>query len=487
MDTDVNRLVGGRRRIRAGAAPGGRQRRRRAGVGLLATLSAGLLLAGTAAAETVTIGTPTADFGPTGSVESSSGCNNCTQYQLSTQNPLAVETVPADGVITGWRVSGGGTLTLEVLRPGADGTLSNVGGSGGQTASSGTGIPTQPVHIPVLEGDSIGVHLSGSSPKVFNTGSASDGTFGQVSPDVPATPNILSGLISLNADVALTPVVSSISATSGSTGGGTVTTITGSYLDGSTSVRFGAVPASSFTVVSSTEILASAPAQSAGTVDVTVGGPGGSSPTTPADRFTYSAPAGQHDAGGGQSPSGPETPIDTGPGLLLSPLSLSASYFLAAKSGAAIAKTATGTMLTYTLSAPATTTLIIQSVLPGRLLPANSTGVRTCVAPNRATLPVKLPKCSRYVSLTPHLTHTGPSGRNSVRLTGRLSGHALAPGPYRLLATATSTATPSLVSAPVTHAFHVLAPKTSSKTTTRPKAHAALPTTGPGAAAAPTG
>ena len=38
----------------------------------------------------------------------------------------------------------------------------------------------------------------------------------------------------------------------------------------------------------------------------------------------------------------------------------------------------------------------------------------------------------------------------SVHLTGRLNGHALAPGSYRLLASAISTATPTTVSASVT-------------------------------------
>jgi IPT/TIG domain len=472
MDRERDRLVGGREGLRAVIA-------------LVLSLSACLLMAGTARAETVTIGTPTADFGPTGSVESASGCNNCTQYQVSTPNPVVTETAPADGVITAWRVSGGGTLTLEVLRAGADGTLSNVGGGGAQTATSGTGVPSQPVHIPVLKGDSIGVHLSGTSPKVFNTSLAADGRIGQVSPDVPGTPTLLSGLLSLNADVALTPVVTSISVTSGSTGGGTVTTITGLYLDGSTSVRFGAVPASSFTIVSPDEIEASSPGQGAGPVDVTVTGPGGTSVTSAADQFTYVAPPAPPGGANAQSPAGQGAgAAGGGSSLVISPLSLSASYFLAAPSGASIAKkVATGTKLTYVLSAPATTSFVVQQVRSGRLLPANSKGVRTC-APTTKALET-LPKCSRYVSLTPHLTHKGGAGPNVVHLSGRLNGHALAPGPYRLVATATSTATPTLVSAAVTHSFHILAPSKSSKTTAKPKAHAALPNNGSGASSAP--
>jgi hypothetical protein len=473
MDGEADRQVGGRGGLRAALT-------------LALSLIGCLSLPAIAAGEVVTIGTPTAAFA---AGQSSAGCN-CTQYQLTA--PAAyTEKVPAAGVIIDWRVLGSGTLTLEALRTAADGSLSVIGeGGGGQYASTG-GIPAQPADIPVLAGDSIGVHLAGSSPKIYNSGPTPGATIGEASPDVPATLPTLqtpSGTLDLNADVAITPVVSGLSVTSGTTGGGTVTTITGMYLDGSTSVRFGGLNASSFTIVSPTEIVASAPAQSAGTVDVTVGGPGAASATSSADKFTYVAPVGQQVTS--QSPGSPGGPTGVlgGSALVLSPLSLSASHFLAAASGASIAKTATGTTLTYTVSAAATTTFVVEDVLPGRLLPASSKGgPRDCVAPNAATLPVKLPKCTRYVGLTPYLTHRGPAGLNSVHLTGRLNGRALAPGSYRLLATAMSTATPTELSASVTHSFRILAPPKPAKTKGRPTAHAALPSTGTGATAAPSG
>jgi hypothetical protein len=469
MERDGKRPVGGRRGLRAAVTV----------VGLLIAC----VLAASAGAAVVTIGTPTASFV---AGQSSAGCN-CTQYQL-TAPPGYVETVPAAGVIIGWRVAGTGTLTLEALRTASDGQLSIVGlSTPGQTASTGA-FALQPVHIPVLAGDSIGVHLSGSSPKVFNTGPLAGAVIGEASPDVPArAPNLQTpgGAIFLNADVALTPVVTGIAPASGPTGGGTVVTITGQFLDGTTSVKFGALNASSFTVISPTEIIAASPIQAAGTLDIRVSGPGAASATSTADQFTYTAPP---------TPISPvtsaPTPVSTGeppakPGsaLVLSPLALSASYFRAAPSGPSIASTATGTTVRYTVSAAATTRFTIQKAVPGRLLPAtpSSHGLRTCVAPTRAAVARKLPACSRYVSLSPQLTHLDGPGLNSVHLTGRLNGHALAPGSYRLLASAISTATPTTVSASVTHSFHILGPPAPKKAAA-PTAHASLPSAANGTA-----
>ena len=85
------------------------------------------------------------------------------------------------------------------------------------------------------------------------------------------------------------PSLSSLTPTSGPTAGGTPVTITGTgFLPGST-VEFGGVPATGVTVVSSTEITATSPANPAGAVDVVVSSPFGDSGPLP---FTYLAPGG---------------------------------------------------------------------------------------------------------------------------------------------------------------------------------------------------
>jgi hypothetical protein len=80
-----------------------------------------------------------------------------------------------------------------------------------------------------------------------------------------------------------------VSPNTGTTGGGAIVSITGSGFLGATSVLFGIKSATSFTVRSDTWVVATAPAQAAGVVDVRVTTPSGTSPVTEADRFTYTA------------------------------------------------------------------------------------------------------------------------------------------------------------------------------------------------------
>ncbi len=84
------------------------------------------------------------------------------------------------------------------------------------------------------------------------------------------------------------PTVTAVSPTSGPAAGGTVVTITGTVFVNVTLVNFGATPAATFTVNSSTSITATAPS-AAGTVDVTVATNNGTSATSAADQFTFVA------------------------------------------------------------------------------------------------------------------------------------------------------------------------------------------------------
>ncbi|WP_405156114.1 IPT/TIG domain-containing protein [Paenibacillus sp. FSL K6-0108] len=88
---------------------------------------------------------------------------------------------------------------------------------------------------------------------------------------------------------AIPPTISSVSPTSGPTTGGTTVTLTGTKFSGATAVMFGATEATSFTINSETSITATAPAGSAGTVDVTVKRRSGTSTTSAADQYTYIA------------------------------------------------------------------------------------------------------------------------------------------------------------------------------------------------------
>ena len=83
------------------------------------------------------------------------------------------------------------------------------------------------------------------------------------------------------------PVVSSLAPFFGPPAGGTSVVIAGANFMGATSVMFGAAPATSYTVTSDTQITVVSPAYAAGTVDVTVTTPAGTSNTSTADQFTY--------------------------------------------------------------------------------------------------------------------------------------------------------------------------------------------------------
>src|SRR5439155_11801308 len=89
---------------------------------------------------------------------------------------------------------------------------------------------------------------------------------------------------------AVAPAVTSLSPTSGPTGGGTSVTITGTNFITGASVTFGGTAATGVTVNSATSITASSPSTTTpGPVDVRVTTSGGTSPNTSADDFTYQA------------------------------------------------------------------------------------------------------------------------------------------------------------------------------------------------------
>lgn len=89
----------------------------------------------------------------------------------------------------------------------------------------------------------------------------------------------------------MAPAIASISVSEGPSAGGTSVVITGRALNGATEVRFGEVvlPPTSFTVDSPTQITAVSPPHQAGTVEVVVTTPGGSSLAAPPrpNEFTY--------------------------------------------------------------------------------------------------------------------------------------------------------------------------------------------------------
>jgi hypothetical protein len=85
------------------------------------------------------------------------------------------------------------------------------------------------------------------------------------------------------------PVITQISPTAGPLAGGATETITGANFTGATVVAFGTARAANLKVVSSTKITATIPKEKAGTVNVRVVTPGGTSDAVTADQYTYVA------------------------------------------------------------------------------------------------------------------------------------------------------------------------------------------------------
>ena len=86
------------------------------------------------------------------------------------------------------------------------------------------------------------------------------------------------------------PAVTRVAPAAGRTTGGTTVTITGTAFVPGATVKFGTAAATSVTYVSSTQLKAVAPAHAAGTVDVTVTTPGGTSGIVAADKYVYGPP-----------------------------------------------------------------------------------------------------------------------------------------------------------------------------------------------------
>ena len=85
------------------------------------------------------------------------------------------------------------------------------------------------------------------------------------------------------------PTITGLNPTSGSEAGGTSVAITGTNFTGATVVDFGTECRHlTSTWSSTTTIMVDSPAGT-GIVDVTVTTPGGTTPTSPADQFTYTA------------------------------------------------------------------------------------------------------------------------------------------------------------------------------------------------------
>lgn len=226
-------------------------------------------------------------------------CSNGPNDQL--QSAVAsgtTYTAPVSGVITSWSTNAaagsGQMLKFKVFRNLSGSTYEAVG----HDARSLTGgmVNTFAVSIPAQAGDIIGTNDE-NAIAVNNACDFAGTTSDDNAPYLPqdlndgesgAFTDLLGIRVNVSAVLVPTPGITSVSPSSGPATGGTTVTISGHDFDGTTAVDFGSVPAQSFTINSDSLLTAVSPADSPGTVDITVSNPG-QSPTGAADKFTFNA------------------------------------------------------------------------------------------------------------------------------------------------------------------------------------------------------
>lgn len=237
-----------------------------------------------------------------------SGFTGATAVAFGPAGSALAFTVVSDGKITAKvpAYAAGGTVNIVVTTPAGSSpvsaadtyryaavpTITSVSPSSGSTTGGTTVTIT-------------GTGLTGASEVKFGAAGpatgftvVSDTQISAVTPaysvigDVPLSVTTPGGTTSGSSGVtyhyaAAPPTITAVSPGSGPAAGGTTVTISGSGFSGATGVSFGGTAAAAFSVDSSTQITATSPAHSAGTVHVSVTTPFGTSAGGSADQFTF--------------------------------------------------------------------------------------------------------------------------------------------------------------------------------------------------------
>lgn len=203
---------------------------------------------------------------------------------------------PVTGAVVRWRVQGaeGGPFYLRVLHPNGKGAYEAAGTSAPATPLGPT-LQTFSTNLPIQAGDLIGIDPTNPTDKI-GVAVTSGAAYASIFPtpfdgSVVAPSETFSGKeIELSAEIQPAPEITLVSPPKGSVKGGTIVTITGRNLNGTSSVKFGEAPAASFKIDSDTKITATTPRSGRpGKVDVTATTLAGTNPNTRFDDFVYRA------------------------------------------------------------------------------------------------------------------------------------------------------------------------------------------------------
>jgi hypothetical protein len=219
-----------------------------------------------------------------------------TEFNTTLPEKGANLTSPVNGLVVRWRVQGavGGPFALRVLHPNGTGAFEATQLSNPATPT-GPGLQTFSTSLPIKSGDLVGIDPSAASDEI-GVATVPGANFAAIFPTpfngaTSAPSGTETGKeLELSAEVQPQPKITSLVGFAGSIAGGTKVTITGESLTGTSEVKFGTLPAATYTVDSDTEITAVSPkSKTAGFVDVTVKSAAGTSPVVRADRFNYEA------------------------------------------------------------------------------------------------------------------------------------------------------------------------------------------------------
>lgn len=247
----------------------------------LAALLASLVLAGSAQASPINIGSPIA-----GDFQLVDIPQTATLSNVGLAEPGALVSAPVGGALIRWRYVGGvgGPFSLRVLRPGAAGAYTAVGSSPAVTPTSAEQ-QVYDVAIPIQAGDTIAINAPAGSKLGAKAVAAPAGLLGWAPPIIEGasrTPDAqgTGTELAFGALLLPAPIITSISPPYASFKGGNRVTITGTDIGYATSVEFGGVPVE-FEPRSESEIRATAPGGKLGPNGVTVTTVAGSSAPSP--------------------------------------------------------------------------------------------------------------------------------------------------------------------------------------------------------------
>jgi hypothetical protein len=257
------------------------------GLPLLCTCALFALASGSAAASTVTVGSPlNAPFTPKGFGTA------FTVVNVGLPEADANEFSPITGTVVRWRVyQASGPMLLRVVTPATGGSYTGGRASASETPSD-LGVQTFPTRIPIQAGQTVALDVRGGSYVGNDEGSAATlqlwGPPLAVGETRPPDGTFASIEMAFNADVQPPPGLRSVGPQSGPNTGGTTVTVDGHDLTGATEVALGGVPGTHLQVLSDDRVKVRVPRElRSAAVPVSVVTPAGSAELPGA--FTYRA------------------------------------------------------------------------------------------------------------------------------------------------------------------------------------------------------